>query len=242
MNKVAIIGYGNVGYHLSNRISAKKHEVTIFSRSQTEDFIASPESINPSSFDFIILTVPDQFIKEVANSLTASDAMVIHTSGAVSINELSRHTNTGVIYPMQTFSRFKEVNFARLPIFVEGSNDESEQTLFNFVRSFGTDVRLLNSLQRSKLHLAAVFACNFSNHMFHLSEKLLEELNMTFDDMQPLVVETLEKALELAPSKSQTGPAIRNDKVTIQKHLDMLSDMDMKEIYSLITKDIQRFQ
>ncbi len=241
MSKVAIIGYGNVGYHLAKRISSKRHEVTIFSRSQTEDFIIDPDLIDPDSFNFIILTVPDDKIQEVSDSLEISEAVVLHTSGANPVSDLAKHPKHGVMYPLQTFSITKEVDFTAFQIFVEGS-EEGEKDIFTFVRSFSNDVRLLTSTNRSKLHLAAVFACNFSNHMFHLSEKLLTELDMTFHDIKPLVEETLEKAIALNPSRSQTGPAMREDEETIQKHLGMLKDNDMKRIYELISQDIQRLK
>jgi len=145
------------------------------------------------------------------------------------------------MYPLQTFSKTKDVDFTTIPIFVEGS-EEGEKDIFTFVRSFSNDVRLLTSANRSKLHLAAVFACNFSNHMFHLSEKLLADLEMTFQDIQPLVEETFRKAIELNPSQSQTGPAIRDDGDTISQHMDMLKDEQMKTLYRMITESIRQHQ
>ena len=241
MSKVAIIGYGNVGYHLANRISSKRHEVTIFSRTSSEDFILSMDDLEPGAFDFIILTVPDDKIKEVSDSLDVSEAIVLHTSGANAISDLNKHPKHGVIYPLQTFSKTKEVDFTAIPIFVEGS-EEGEKDIFTFVRSFSNDVRLLTSTNRSKLHLAAVFACNFSNHMFHLSERLLADLEMTFQDILPLVEETFRKAIELNPSRSQTGPAVRDDDDTINRHLKMLKDEQMKTLYRMITDSIRQHQ
>lgn len=241
MSKVAIIGYGNVGYHLANRISSKRHEVTIFSRNPSEDFILAMDQMEPGAFDFIILTVPDDKIKEVSDDLEISDAIILHTSGANAISDLNKHEKHGVMYPLQTFSKTKEVDFTTIPIFVEGS-DEGEKDIFTFVRSFSNDVRLLTSTNRSKLHLAAVFACNFSNHMFHLSEKLLTDLEMNFQDIQPLVEETFRKAIELNPSKSQTGPAMRDDEDTINRHMEMLKDEQMKNLYRMITESIRQHQ
>lgn len=238
MSKVAIIGYGNVGYHLANRISSKRHEVTIFSRTPSEDFVLSMDQLDPNSFEFIILCIPDDIVKEVSDQIAQSEAIVLHTSGSNPIADLSKHTKHGVMYPLQTFSKTKEIDFTSFPIFVEGS-DEGERDIFTFVRSFSNDVRLLTSTNRSKLHLAAVFACNFSNHMFHLSEKLLAELDMSFQDIQPLVEETLKKAIELNPSKSQTGPAVREDDETISIHLDMLKDEQLRNMYQIITDSIR---
>ncbi|MEO9870179.1 Rossmann-like and DUF2520 domain-containing protein [Ekhidna sp.] len=241
MSKVAIIGYGNVGYHLANRLSSKRHDVSIFSRTQSEDQILPIDQLDPNSFDFIILSVPDSIVKEISEQIDSSDAVVLHTSGSIPIAELSKHSKHGVMYPLQTFSRTKEIDFTSFPIFIEGSED-GERDIFTLVRSFSNDVRLLTSTNRSKLHLAAVFACNFSNHMFHLSEKILDSLDMTFQDIQPLVEETLQKAIKLGPSESQTGPAIRNDETTINTHLDMLQDEQMKNIYRMITDSIRNIK
>lgn len=238
MSKVAIIGYGNVGYHLANRISTKRHEVTIFSRNPLEDFILPLDQFDPESFEIIILSVPDDLIKEISDQIPTSDAIVLHTSGSNPISDLAKHSKHGVMYPLQTFSKTKEIDFTSFPVFIEGS-EEGEKDIFTFVRSFSNDVRLLTSTNRSKLHLAAVFACNFSNHMFHLSEKLLSELDMTFQDIQPLVEETLKKAIDLNPSQSQTGPAMRDDDETINTHLEMLKDERMRSMYQIITDSIQ---
>ena len=238
MSKVAIIGYGNVGYHFAKRISSKRHEVTIFSRTQTADYILSMDQLNSDSFDIIILSVPDGSVKEVSDQLESSDAIVLHTSGSRSITDLTKHPKHGVMYPLQTFSKTKDIDFTAFPVFVEGS-DEGAKDIFTFVGSFSNDVRLLTSTNRAKLHLAAVFACNFSNHIFHLSEKLLVELGMIFEDFQPLVEETLQKAIELNPSKSQTGPAMRDDDETINTHLEMLKDERLRNIYQVITESIR---
>lgn len=241
MSTVAIIGYGNVGYHLANRISSKRHEVKIFSRNPTEDFVFPLDQLNASEFEFIILSVPDDRIKSVSDEIPVSEAIMLHTSGSNPIADLSKHPKHGVMYPLQTFSKTKEIDFTSFPVFVEGS-DEGEREIFTFVRSFSNDVRLLTSTNRSKLHLAAVFACNFSNHMFHLSEKLLSELDMSFQDIQPLVEETLKKAIELNPSKSQTGPAVREDDETISTHLAMLKDERLRSMYQIITDSIQEYK
>ena len=107
MSKVAIVGYGNVGFHMANRISSKRHEVTIFSRTQSEDFILSLDQLDPDGFDLIILTVPDDLIKEISDSIPQSDAIMLHTSGANAISDLAKHPRHGVVYPLQTFSRTK---------------------------------------------------------------------------------------------------------------------------------------
>lgn len=238
MSDVAIIGYGNVGYHLAKHIAFKSHKVTIFSRTPSSEDAAQPLSeLTPEAFEFILLTVPDDQVKATSDALHTSDAVVLHTSGTNPLSELSKHAKRGVVYPLQTFSRNKEVDFDALSIFVEGSATEEER-IFRFVETWSNNVKLLNSSDRSKLHLAAVFACNFSNHMFHLSERFLKTIGMEFQDILPLVAETYQKAIELNPSKAQTGPAIREDMVTVDRHLQMIENEDIRSIYERITQNI----
>jgi predicted short-subunit dehydrogenase-like oxidoreductase (DUF2520 family) len=237
MSKVAIIGYGNVGYHLAKRLETK-NEVIIYSRTPDGTATQDLKDLDAEEFNFIILAIPDAAIAEVSSSIETSNAIVVHTSGSRPITDVANHTKHGVLYPLQTFSRRKEIDFASFPIFIEG-NDEAEREIFSFVRSFSNDVRLTTSTNRAKLHLAAVFACNFTNHMYQTAEKLLEPLDMTFQDLQHLTEETLHKALELNPSKAQTGPAKRGDDSTLQLHLNMISDDRLKKIYELISEDIR---
>lgn len=238
MSKIAIIGYGNVGYHLANRLS-KRNEVSIFSRNASESEIHSFDALRSENFDFVLLCVPDGAVKEVAQAIKPSNAIVMHTSGSRPLSDLEDHPNHGVLYPLQTFSVEKTVDFSTFPVFVEG-NETAEMKIYSFARSFATDVRLLSSANRVKLHLAAVFACNFSNHMYHIAEKYLNELDMKFQDFQPLVEETLNKALAINPSKAQTGPAMRGDASTLAVHRDMIKDEEIRKMYELISKHIQQ--
>ncbi|MFK7953660.1 MAG: Rossmann-like and DUF2520 domain-containing protein [Ekhidna sp.] len=238
MSKVAIIGYGNVGYHLANHLQ-KKHDVTVYVRNSDGIKTFPVEELNPKEFNFIVLATPDSITEEISSSIEASNAIVVHTSGSKPMNSLVNHKRHGVIYPLQTFSRRKEIDFNTFPLFIEG-NEEAEKDIYAFASSFSKDVRLMSSINRSKLHLAAVFACNFANHMYHMAEKLLDPINMKFQDLEHLTSETLEKALEMNPSRSQTGPAIRKDESTIQHHLTMMDEGLMKRIYELISEDIRK--
>ncbi|MEQ9402609.1 MAG: DUF2520 domain-containing protein [Cyclobacteriaceae bacterium] len=240
MSKVAIIGFGNVGYHLAVRIS-KKHEVIVFGRTPDDELIKSIDDLDTSEFDFTILAIPDTAIKEVSDSLNTSDSIILHTSGSIPLDVLAGHTRTGVMYPLQTFSREKNIDFNSFPIFIEGS-EETEKAIFNFTRSFSTDVRLMNSTNRAKLHLAAVFVSNFTNHLYHISDTILASAKLEFSDLQHLADETLKKAAEISPLKAQTGPAVRNDTVTMKKHLGMLENDGWKRIYELISEDIRKSQ
>ena len=238
MSKIAIVGYGNLGYHLDKFLS-KKNEVILFSRNPISDDIRPLMYLEDLDFDFIILAVPDDAIKPVAESFTSRNAIVLHTSGSRPLADVGSHQRHGVLYPLQTFSSSQPINFKTVQFLIEGSED-AEMQLFALARSIGNEVRLVSSNNRMKIHAAAVFACNFTNHMFHIAERLMEELDMKFLDLQPLVEETVKKALEQNPSNAQTGPAVRNDASTMEAHSELLTDQRWKSIYDLISKDIQK--
>lgn len=239
MSQVAIIGNGNVGYHLLATLP-RKHDVSLFSRNPREP-AKSLQDLEPANFEFIILAIPDDAIEEVSNSLGTSNAIVLHTSGSRPIKDLAKHERRGVMYPFQTFSKEKEINFNSFPILIEGT-DETEKEIFSFARSFGTDVRLMSSGNRAKLHLAAVFACNFTNHLYTIAESILSSMEMPLKDLEHLAKETLEKAVEMSAAVAQTGPAVRNDLQTIQNHLAMIENEDWKKVYELLSADIRKLQ
>jgi predicted short-subunit dehydrogenase-like oxidoreductase (DUF2520 family) len=240
MGKVAIIGNGNVGLHFFNRISTV-HDAILFSRNPTDKAIQLVKNFQSEAFDYTIICLPDDAIKNFSDSINRSDCIILHTSGSRPLDDLNHHKSRGVVYPLQTFTKDKIIDFNSFPIFIEGT-DTTEKAIFSFVKSFSTDVRLMNSDHRAKLHLAAVFVCNFTNHMYHISDTILSSMEMPFKDLQHLALETLQKAAELSPSKSQTGPAKREDFETMQKHMQLIEDPKWKEIYELISTDIRNSQ
>ncbi|MEM6644167.1 MAG: Rossmann-like and DUF2520 domain-containing protein [Bacteroidota bacterium] len=240
MSTVAIIGYGNVGFHLERQLNSQ-HRVSVFARDPKESHVNSLSTFKAPSYDFVIITVTDDHIATVSNSFTTESSIVLHTSGVRPLDDLSNHERKGVLYPLQTFSRDHEVDFAHLKIFIEGTAKDLPEILA-LAKSLGPNVQELESLQRSKLHLAAVFACNFSNYMYHIAEKLLSELNLEFSDIQSLVEATLAKSLKLGPGKSQTGPAKRGDVSTLARHEKLIDDEEIKELYQMISRSIQKWQ
>ena len=240
MSKVAIIGFGNVGYHLAVNIS-KKHDVTVYGRTPDDDLILDLSTLDPSAYDFVIIAVPDSAIKSVAENIGRSDAIVLHTSGSRPVSDVAMHDRHGVIYPLQTFSKEKKVDFKSFPIFIEG-NDDTDKSIFSFVRTFSNDVRFLGSRNRKRLHLAAVFACNFTNHMYYISEQILSEMDLSFPEIAHLAQETISKAAAISPSQAQTGPAVRGDQKTIETHLEMINNEEWKKIYQLLSEDIRKSQ
>lgn len=204
--------------------------------------------------DLAILSIADNAFESVLSKLILpKNCILVHTSGAQPMEILSlanqnvldkNEQKIGVFYPLQTFSKAKEVNFGSIPFCIEANDKEIEEKLIDLAKQFSTKVFQVSSKDRSILHVAAVFACNFSNYLWTISETILKEKNLPFDMLKPLLEETLQKALEINPSNAQTGPAIRNDEKVIEKHLKMLDEMKLKdnssEIYKLITKSIQK--
>lgn len=147
----------------------------------------------------------------------------------------------GVFYPLQTFSKEKEVDFSQIPICIEAINGDTQQKLLDLANLLNSKTYLISSEQRKKLHLAAVFACNFSNYMYDISSQILEEIGVGFDIMHPLIMESALKVQSITPYKAQTGPAVRFDDKIITNHLHMLKNRrDLKKIYKILSKDIHK--
>ncbi|WP_338791397.1 DUF2520 domain-containing protein [Bernardetia sp. MNP-M8] len=208
--------------------------------------------------DLAILSIADGAFERVLSKLILpKNCILVHTSGAQPMEMLKlanqnvlgeKIEKIGVFYPLQTFSKAKVVDFSSIPFCIEASEKEIEEKLTNLAKQFSTKVFQVSSKDRSILHVAAVFACNFSNYLWTISEQILKEKNLPFYMLKPLLEETLQKALEINPSNAQTGPAIRNDKKVIEKHLEMLKTMNKEmnlddnftQIYKLMTESIQK--
>ena len=167
--------------------------------------------------------------------------MWVHTAGSMPMDVFNGHTaNYGVLYPMQTFSKTREVDFNVIPFFLEANTSENAGKLQHLAEKLSGNIRFLSSDKRKSLHLAAVFACNFTNHIYALAVKLLEEQDIPADVLLPLIDETAAKIHTMPPRVAQTGPAIRYDENVINKHLAMLGDSDMRSIYRLISQSIHK--
>jgi predicted short-subunit dehydrogenase-like oxidoreductase (DUF2520 family) len=204
----------------------------------------SSELVFPDSTEILIVSVPDHRIAEVLTGIKCSpDTLVVHTSGATSIDifpDSIKHK--GVFYPLQTFSNDRKVNFKNLPFLIEASDDSSAAILENLALCTGGKVFHVDSDHRRMLHLAAVFACNFSNFMFTTGKSIAEKAGFDFDILVPLIDETVSKALSDGPENSQTGPAMRNDVNTIENHLELLSFApELKTIYKEISQSISQY-
>ncbi|MBM1106866.1 DUF2520 domain-containing protein [Aurantibacter crassamenti] len=231
MIKVALIGGGNVSYHLANAFqSVENVELTIYSG--RDDLLTKIDQP-----DICIIAVSDSAIIEVAKKLIGIDTLIAHTSGCTSIHELP-NKRKAVFYPLQTFSKDKKIDFSLVPICLEAVHDDEYILLEKLANSISNSVQKVSSEQRRILHLAAMFTNNFSNHMFHIAKEICEENNLSFDLMKPLILETVDKIKTVSPFDAQTGPARRHDLNTIKEHKKLIENPNHLKIYEQLTESI----
>lgn len=234
---ISIIGTGNVATHLFKALS--QHAIL---PPDSSIRIINSRTLNnlPDHSDLILISVKDDAIGSVAQRVTGKADMIAHTSGSVSIDILrdcAKHY--GVFYPLQTFSKNSELNYLEIPFFIEGNDAETIDNLKTIAQSISPKVFEADSSKRKRLHIAAVFACNFSNHLVAIADDLLQEDGMDYKVLLPLLKETVRKLDTLPPKDAQTGPAVRNDQKVISSHEDMLADHpDRLAIYRLLSSSI----
>lgn len=201
----------------------------------------SSELIFNNKNDIIIVAVPDHKLKDVLSQLKYnSETIIVHTAGSFGLEIFPASIKrTGVFYPLQTFSKGRIIRFKDLPILLEASEKDVGQKLKNLTESIGGKMYFVDNERRRIIHLAAVFVNNFTNYMLTAGKELISDAGLSFQMFEPLIKETISKALEEGPERSQTGPAVRNDLNTIEKHLELLSfSPDLQNIYKEITNSI----
>lgn len=247
MLKVVVIGSGNVAQHLIKAIGSCKgvQLVQAVARHPEKLYHLLPQDKITGNFnqileaDVYIISVTDDAIAQVASQLHFTGRLVTHTSGSVGMGQLDTRNRRGVFYPLQTFSKSKDVDFSTVPLCLESEHASDYTILQNLAELLSENVYAINSTQRQSLHVAAVFASNFTNHMYALSNNICKQNNIPFSILEPLIQETAHKATQMPPLQAQTGPAVRNDTTTLQKHMDFLQDDAIKNIYKLLTQSIQ---
>lgn len=193
----------------------------------------------------IFLTVSDDYIEEVANRLTIAPTQVlIHTSGSTELIALKKFgEHYGVLYPLQSFTKDRLVDFSRIPVCVEASDVETLNILQDIAGMLSSRVMILSSKQRKQLHLAGVFVSNFTNHMYNIGQWLLEKEKLDFSLFYPLIDETSEKVKRMKPKEAQTGPAVRGNVKIMEEHKKMLKqEHELYELYKVISKSIKDFR
>lgn len=253
INKVVLIGAGRVATQLGQVLSQRQIRISqVYSRtmSSAKQLAAGLDSKPETDLsqldrnaDLYIISVADDAIAEVVRQMHLPGKIIVHTSGSVEMEALgSVSEKHGVFYPLNTFSKSRTIDLFSTPICVEANDKNIEKELVELGRLISGDVRLISSQQRAVIHLAAVFACNFTNFMIVNADEILKNAGLDFDIMLPLINETISKLRDMAPKNAQTGPAVRNDHMVLQKHLEMLKDDPGKrEIYDAISKEINSF-
>lgn len=254
-DKIVMVGAGNVAWHLAPVLEATGCAVTqVYSRrkKKAEELtrrlyqatVQTHLDFSDSPAELFILAVSDDAIAEVVRQIQLpTEAVVVHTSGGQSLEVLADAPTEriGVLYPLQTFSKPRSVNFRNIPICLEANDSEVLHQLTRLAKSISQKVKMISSEERALLHVAAVFANNFTNHMLQIAEQLLQDHQLDFTMLHPLIEETVAKALEIGPAQSQTGPARRHDEKTINHHLKYLRTYDpaYAKVYEALTQHIQ---
>lgn len=246
MISITIIGSGNVAQHFIKAVSKSVdlELVQVYARTKESvlHLVSTDKIISETSqfkdADLYLIAVSDDAISNVSHLLPFNNKLVAHTSGSVAIDELSNSNRKAVFYPLQTLSKNKDVNFKEIPICLEAQNESDLKLIKQVAGSISDKVFEVNSEQRKSLHVAAVFVSNFVNHLYKIGNDICLEHNVPFDILKPLIQETAKKIELLSPNEAQTGPAKRKDSQTINKHLEILTDHNQKEIYKILTKSI----
>lgn len=251
--RISLIGAGRVAHHLARVLSQHHQIMQIYSRSlepaQTlaaqvgATAAANISEINPE-IDLVIIAVSDQAIASIITETHQhlADVLIVHTSGSTDIEVLAKtHARAGVFYPLQTFSLDREIPWSDTPLFVEAKSEVDLVLLSQLANQLSSRVYQYTSAQRLSLHLAAVFACNFSNYCYDMAKQVVDAQQVDFSLLYPLILETTNKAVQHDPKQMQTGPAMRGDQNILAMHQQMLQDAnrdDLKNIYSLMSQHI----
>lgn len=252
MKEIVVIGSGNLAEALARAIAGSRtlRLRQLWARNAVRAEAVSrltgaPWSSDPAALEraeWYILAVSDRAVGELAERLPIpAQAAVVHTAGSVPLDALpAKFARRGVLYPLQTFTAGRAVDFRRVPLFTEASSPALHDELDEVARTLSDTVLHAGSTERARLHLAAVFACNFVNHLYAVGAGVLARTGLPFEVLKPLIRETADKAAAAAsPADVQTGPAARGDEATLRRHLDLIGDDErLRTIYALLSKDI----
>ena len=252
MMKVTLIGAGNLATQLGK--SLKKAGVIISQvYSRTEDSARTLGELLEAEWltdikalrdeaDIYIFSVKDSVLCELISEVCKGrgDKLFLHTAGSMAMSCFEgKALHYGVFYPMQTFSKTKDVDFERIPVFIEGNSIETEDVIRSLANKLTQRVIRLSSADRKYLHLAAVWACNFTNYCYTVASDILGEHGIPFDVMLPLINETTEKIQKISPKEAQTGPAARGDRNVMSKQLELMNGKeDLQELYQMLSRGI----
>ena len=249
---IAFVGAGRLATHLSQALSKSGHRIvqvysrTLTSASALASLVEAEATDDVTALmtqaDVYVIAISDKAIEPLLPQLAQGreHGTFLHTAGSMPLSIFSGHIqHGGVLYPMQTFSKERPVDFSRVPIFIEGSDEATLRLARQLAESVSSRVVELSSERRRHLHLAAVFACNFANHCYDLAAQVMERQGLTFDILLPLIAETADKVNTLHPHQAQTGPAVRWDSNVIEAQHELLTDLPQAQaVYDLLTQSI----
>ena len=252
--RIALVGTGNVAWHLGHALVENRIPISqVLGRTasavcQMADELNVPQSGRPEDLNkdtgLCLICISDDAIVQVLEKMKHKKCLMIHTAGSISMDVFNRRAiNYGVLYPFQTFTRGRPMNYRKIPILIEANSTENLKRIRQLAESISDRVIEADSSQRLYLHLAAIFAGNFSNHMYAIAEKLTLEHHLPFELLTPLMEETTTKATAMSPRQAQTGPAVRSNRETIEKHIGLLQDHpDLQLLYRTISDSIMKMR
>jgi predicted short-subunit dehydrogenase-like oxidoreductase (DUF2520 family) len=250
IKKVVMIGAGNLATQLAMALYENGIEITqVYSRTlESAKILALKVGASYTNAvealvrdaDLNIFALSDKALQPMLEQMSLPVGASVHTAGSIPADIFNNYAEDfGVFYPLQTFSKQRKVSFTEIPICIEANDEDLKKELMELGAKISNSLHEINSDQRKQLHLAAVFTCNFANHMYSIGQKLLEEKDVDFSLLQPLIKETAAKVQELAPIDAQTGPAVRFDEEVINKHENALKDLpDFQKLYSFVSESI----
>ena len=250
-SKIVLFGAGNLAFHLAGALHKSGYRIVqVYSRTEENARklankvnakpITNYHEFDPTA-DILIFALNDSVLPEIVNQIQFSGQLALHTSGSLSMDVFKGKTDHyGVLYPLQTFSKFRKINFYEVPLLIEACTPKDLANLQMFASSLCARTVHASSSQRKQVHLSAVFASNFVNHMYAIGGDLAKKSGFTFDILKPIILESALKAIESGdPLASQTGPAVRKNTEIMAKHLEMLSESpNMQKIYTFVSNSI----
>jgi predicted short-subunit dehydrogenase-like oxidoreductase (DUF2520 family) len=250
--QIVFIGAGNLATHLSLAFKEKNFSICqVYSRTDisaknlakklNSGYTTDTKKIT-SDADIYFVALNDDVYDEVLPFINFGNKLIVHCSGSMPLSAISEYSkNTGVFYPLQTFSKQRHVDFSKIPVFVEADSKDNENLLLHMAGKISHVVKILDSQRRLYIHIAAIFACNFVNYLYSVASDIINSKEISFDVLKALILETAMKVQEMEPFRAQTGPAVRFDHNTILRHLKALEDFpEYRELYDILSLTIYK--
>ena len=245
--KIAILGSGNVAYHLAKMFKEKNIPISqIFGRNEkdlqeiSEQFEIPFSTTELADAELYFIAVNDDAVAAISKNINNQNSLVAHTSGSLPKEILEGNYRKASFYPLQTFSKSKMLQYSEIPFFVEAENEADSQILENLALKISEKVMKSDYEKRKYIHLTAVFACNFVNHLFARAKEISDSQQIPFHYFLPLIKETTSKIEKIEPKLAQTGPAIRNDEKILQLHEALITEEEHLKIYQVMNESIKK--